>query len=461
MSEQQTPDAATAPRLFGTDGIRAVAGTGPLSDENVARVAVALVRFARERTCTPDPVRVLLGRDPRPSGEGLTALLAGHMQAAGARVVDAGVLPSPALAWLTAVEGYDLGCSISASHNAPEYNGIKPFVGAGRKLATAEERVIEAALTASDPAAGPAAPDFDEGAAARYVDATAAWLGRGGRLEGLRLVVDLSAGAATRTAPAVLEALGADVVLLHDAGSRPINERCGSEYPQACREAVRAEDASAGLAFDGDADRVLVVDERGEVLDGDDLLAVLAHDLHGREGVPAGAVVGTVMANLGLEEFLAPLGVRLERTPVGDRHVAERMRALGSELGGEPAGHIVRPRADAGVRTALIGDGLVAGVEVLQAARRGGEPLSAWRAKRPRHPQLLVNVRMADRRPLDAWPAFERELAAQERALEGVGRLVVRYSGTEPLLRIMAEGRDSAAVERAVEALAEIARREA
>lgn len=458
MSEPQTPGATQAPRLFGTDGIRDVAGRGALSAENVARLAHALVRFVRGTRAAADEVRVLLGRDPRPSGVGLVAILARHMAAAGASVVDAGVLPSPALAWLTAAEGYDLGCAISASHNPPEYNGIKPFAGGGRKLTVDEECGVEAAM----PAVAPDVPDAevarDDGAAGRYVESTTRWLERGGRLDGLRLVVDLSAGAASRTAPAVLSALGAELVALHEADSRPINEGCGSEDTRACRAAVRAAGAAAGLAFDGDADRVLVVDETGTVLDGDDLLAVLAADLQARGGVPSGAVVGTVMTNLGLEEFLEPLGVHLERTPVGDRHVAARMRDLGAELGGEPAGHVVRPRRDAGQRTALVGDGLVAGVEVLQAAARSGDRLSSWRARRPRHPQRLLNVRMGRRRPLDDWPAFEAALAQEERALAGSGRLVVRYSGTEPVLRIMAEGRDPDAVRRAVEALAEVAR---
>jgi phosphoglucosamine mutase len=457
MGEGRT--ATGTPQVFGTDGVRGVAGQGALSPENVSRLAHALVGFAAARSSGRARLRVLLARDPRPSGDALTNRLAGHMAAAGAEVVDAGVLPSPALAWLTAEGDYDLGCSISASHNTHEYNGIKPFVEGGRKLTIDEELAIEAAMPAEAPVVPPLDLAHDASLRERYVEATSASLARGGRLDGHALVVDLSAGAASETAAAVLERLGATVRILNEAGTRPINEDCGSEHPEAWLAAVAATPGTMGLAFDGDADRVIVADETGEALDGDDLLAVMAMDLAARGGVPGKTVVATVMSNLGLEELLAGLGTRLERTPVGDRNVAERMRALGAVLGGEPAGHVVLPREDAGTDPILVGDGLVAGVRVLQAARRLGEPLSALRARRVRHPQTLVNVRMGVRRPLGDWPAFARELAVQEAALAGTGRLVVRYSGTEPLLRIMAEGRDRGQVVAAVEALAKVARR--
>ncbi len=447
-------------RLFGTDGIRDLAGSGRLAPESVQRIGRALARFAARKARDGAP-RIVLARDPRPSGVGLLAALAAAMGEEGADVVDAGMLPSPALAWTTACASYTLGCAISASHNGPDYNGIKPFLGDGRKCSRADEEEIEtlAASAATCEVAIAEAPRVEADATDRYVRATTDLVRRDGDLAGWRLAVDLSAGAAGATASDVLAALGVQAEILHAPGARPINEACGTEHPEAWLAAVVAHGAEGGLAFDGDADRVLVADETGALLDGDDLLAILATEAQARGGVPGGAVVSTVMANLGLEEYLAGLGVTLARTKVGDRYVAERMRALGAMIGGEPAGHIVLPRADAD--DTLIGDGLVAGIRVLQAARRLGQPLSALRALRPRRPQVLINVRMAARKPLDAWPAFQAAWQAEAADLAEEGRFVIRYSGTEPLLRIMVEGRDAKRVRRAAEALAMVARAEA
>ncbi len=447
-----------AARFFGTDGIRDVAGSGRLTDAHVQRIGRALASFVREQKADAEPLRILLARDPRPSGAAIVGALAGRMAAEGAEVIDAGVLPSPALAWLTATEDFALGCAVSASHNPPEYNGIKPFLGDGRKLSVAEEAQVEALIDGLDEGVDGGPPARDAAAAARYAVSVADELASLGDVSGMRLIVDLSAGAATTTAPMALEGLGLEVAYLHKAGDRPINEDCGTEHPGEWLGWVQQADVDGGLAFDGDADRVLVADEHGDVLDGDDLLAILATDAREHGGVPADSVVGTVMANLGLEEYLQGLGVKLERTKVGDRNVAERMRELGAVFGGEPAGHVVLPRTDAD--GCLIGDGLFAGIAVLQAARRLGRPLSELRTLRPRRPQTLINVRMAARKPLDDWPVFQAAWREQEQALAGAGRFVIRYSGTEPLLRIMAEGRDAAQVERAVEALAAIARSE-
>lgn len=445
-------------RFFGTDGIRDVAGQGRLTHEHVHRIGRALTQFARAHEGDKQ-LRILLARDPRPSGAGIVEALAGRMAAEGAEVVDGGVLPSPALAWLTASEDFALGCAVSASHNPPEYNGIKPFLGDGRKLSIAEEEEVEGLIENLDAGTDGGPPTRDAAAAARYAVAAAEVLEQHGDITGMRLVVDLSAGAASTTAPMAFEGLGVEIAYVNQAGERPINEQCGSEHPEAWSSWVAQGDVDGGLAFDGDADRVLVADEKGQLLDGDDLLAVLATDAHAGDGVPANAVVSTVMANLGLEEYLTSIGVTLERTKVGDRNVAERMREVGAVFGGEPAGHIVLPRADAG--GTLVGDGLIAGVAVLQAARRMRRPLSELRTLRPRRPQTLINVRMAERKPLDDWPAFQDAWKVQEEALKGSGRFVIRYSGTEPLLRIMAEGRDEARVQAAVEALAAVARAEA
>jgi phosphoglucosamine mutase len=438
---------------FGTDGIRDLAGQGRLAPDALARIGRALVRFAASDGRAP---RVAIARDPRPSGSGLVATLAAHMSAEGAEVVAGGVLPTPAVAWWTAAEGFDLGVAVSASHNPPDYNGVKPFARGGRKLTEAEEADVEARIEAARPLAAEGEAGLDPAVGWRYADAAARGLAAGGRLDGVHLVVDLAAGAATTTAPAVLRALGAIVTPLHPASSRAINDACGSEHPGSLRRALLAQPGALGLAFDGDADRMLLFDEERVELDGDDALAALATAAR-HVGAPVGdLVVSTVMANGGLESYLRDLGMELVRTPVGDRHVAQAMRAREAVLGGEPSGHLVLPHP--GAPDALVGDGVVAAVRVLQAARALGRPLTDVRALWTRWPQRLENVRLPVRRDLESWDAFRRAMAVEERDLAGRGRLVVRWSGTEPLLRIMVEAREAALVDRAVDALARAAR---
>lgn len=442
---------------FGTDGIRNVAGEGPLTAQGLARIGRAFGRFAVGRS-QGDAPRILLAGDPRPSTPDVIRGLTGALESVGARAIELGTVPTPTLAWLTADGDFDLGVMVSASHNPPEYNGIKPFLSTASKLTRAQEEEIEALLAEVDDTPVPADPPRDMMAPRRYIEATCALLAEAGRLDGMRLVVDLAAGAATTIAPDVLRALGAEVTVLHEAGTRAINDDCGSQHPGAWLAAVEANGADAGLAFDGDADRILIATPRGELLDGDDILAILAQDAHAAGGVPAGSVVSTVMANLGLEERLAEFDTTLLRTPVGDRQVAERMRESGAIFGGEPSGHVVLARSDLPQDApALIGDALVAGVKVLQAARRLGLGLGELRAARPRVPQLLVGVRVSERRPLDEWSSLQDVIRAQEAILADRGRLVIRYSGTEPLLRIMAEGRDAAQVDAAVQAIREAA----
>lgn len=431
--------------LFGTDGIRDRAGEGRLAPATVVAVGRALARLARG-WAGAGPLRVALGRDARPSGPALVGQLAAGLCAEGAVPVDLGLLPTPAVAWAAAAWGYPLAVMVSASHNPAPDNGIKPFAAGGRKLTGAEERQVEAEVRACTPQQLPAPRLEALDGAARYVRETVALLGGAGALAGLHVVVDLAAGATSSTAVPVLEALGARVTALHPAGSRPINEACGSEHPAAWLAAVRAARADAGLAFDGDGDRVLVADETGQLLDGDDLLALLGEDLQARGQLGAPCVVATVMSNLGLEERLGQLGLALERAQVGDKHVAARMQARGAWLGGEASGHILLARPVPGGGQALLGDALVAGVRALEAARRLGRTLSAQRALRARHPQVLRNLRALRRRELAGWERLQQAIAAEERALAGAGRVLVRWSGTEPLLRIMVEGRDAARV---------------
>lgn len=447
---------STRPRWFGTDGIRALAGEGLLAPDAVWRIGRALALFAREHTEGEAP-RVLIAMDSRPSGPELIATLAAAMSSEGARVLECGILPTPALAWLTGEGDFDLGIMVSASHNPAPYNGIKPFVDGGRKLSLEEERTIEALLDDLPASMGtPDMPPRDMKARHRYLDATAAWLREEGDLEGLHLVVDLAHGAATTTAPFLLRELGARVTLLHAAGEGVINEACGSEHPEAWLESIADAKPDAALAFDGDADRIILATGCGQRLDGDDILSILAEAAKARGGIPGNTVVSTVMANLGLEDRLAELDARLVRAPVGDRHVAEAMRTTGSAMGGEPSGHIVLPRSDLD-GAPLIGDALVAAVRVLQAVKRLDTDLATLRAKRPRHPQKLIGVRVEARRPLESWTALQEAMKQIEHEFDGSGRLVVRYSGTEPLLRIMAEGRDALRVEAAVETLRRVA----
>jgi phosphoglucosamine mutase len=427
---------------FGTDGIRDVAGQGRLSPESVERIGAALADFAADQAGRA--ARIAVGRDPRPSGGAIVRRLAAGMRARGATVEDVGLVPTPAIAWMVAMLGYDLGCAISASHNPEPYNGVKPFAPGGRKLTEEEEADVEARIRAARVVGGGgdavAAPD----AAARYVESTIAELRSTGDLRGVRLVVDLAAGATSATAPAVLDALGARVRWLHPAGERAINDGCGTEHPQAWLAALRAERADGGLAFDGDGDRVLVADAGGRVLDGDHLLTALALDAKGRGALPGDVVVTTVMSNLGLDERLEAAGIRVERVAVGDRNVAARMRRNGAALGAEPSGHVVLPRDGA-----LIGDALVAGVRVLQAVARSGRSLAEARDDLTIYPQVLRSIPVRERRPLEDWADLSRAIGEAEAALRP-GRVLVRYSGTEPVLRIMAEGRDAATVEQAV-----------
>ncbi len=445
-------------RYFGTDGIRDVAGEGRLAPAIVARVGWALAQFASRSAGRP---RIVLARDTRPSGQVLSRMLAANMEAAGADVIDLGVLPTPALAWHVVDGGFDLGCMLSASHNPSDYNGIKPFLACGSKLSVEQERDVETLMDeahqASPTAKWRGVLSAGDEAAGRYARWTSSWLSSFGTLDDVHVVLDLAAGAASTTAATVLKTLGARVTTMHEMGSRTINDDCGSEHTARWLAELARHPHAVGLAFDGDADRVVVGASDGTTLDGDDMLALLATGHQRRGGVPGDTVVSTVMSNLGLEEFLGRRSVKLVRAAVGDRNVATRMREHGSCLGGEPSGHVVMPREDLGA-SVLIGDGLVAGVRVLQEILAAGLSVAEAGSLRARVPQILVNVRMDARRPLDAWPAFQEEMKRQEALLDGVGRLVIRYSGTEPLLRIMAEGKDDALVTRAVNALADVAR---
>jgi phosphoglucosamine mutase len=433
--------------LFGTDGIRGEAGVPPLDPETVSRVGAALGASLRDEGRTGSPL-VVVGGDTRESTDGIVAALTGGLASQGVHVAFAGVVPTPAVAWLTAALGADAGVSISASHNPWRDNGIKLFSRDGRKLPDAVEDGIEERIGTSAGAA-PRAASPDPTLPRLYVDHLGGTLPH--RLDGLTVTIDAANGAAFQVAPLAFRTAGARVVAVAAApDGRNINEGCGALHPEAMARATVAGRADLGLALDGDADRIVLSDGAGRLLDGDDVLYLWTHELI-REGRTPAAVVGTVMSNYGLERALAALGVKLLRAPVGDRYVVEEMERSGSLLGGEPSGHLIRSDLT------TTGDGTLTGLHLGALVAASGRPL----ADLPRFehmPQLLRNVRVKERVPIEEAPLLADELKRAESRLSGAGRLLVRYSGTEPLLRIMVEGEDAALVEQLAEHLAARAR---
>ncbi len=440
---------ANGRRLFGTDGIRGKANTDPMTAEMALRLGQAaglmFVRGSHRH-------RVLIGKDTRLSGYMLEPALVAGFIGAGMDVHLVGPLPTPAIAMLTRSMRADLGVMISASHNPFEDNGIKLFGPDGYKLSDATEAEIEA-LMASDLSARLSPPEALgrasrlTDAAGRYIEDAKATFPRSQTLDGMRIVVDCAHGAAYKVAPTVLWELGATVIPI---GVSPdgfnINKDCGSTVPQHLCQAVLAHGADLGLALDGDADRLLLSDETGRLVDGDQVLALIAQSWHRAGRLRGGAVVATVMSNLGLERFLTAQGLGLQRTAVGDRYVMERMRADGYNLGGEQSGHIIM--AD----YSTTGDGLVAALQVLAVlAEQRGPASQVCRVFDPL-PQRLRSVRFTGGSPLtDA--GVKQTVAEAERALASTGRLLLRASGTEPVIRVMAEGEDEALVNRVVDTL--------
>lgn len=436
-------------RLFGTDGIRGTANSDPMTAETALRLGQAAgLRFVRGN----HRHQVVIGKDTRLSGYMIEPALVAGFIGAGMDVTLVGPLPTPAIAMLTRSLRADLGVMISASHNAFEDNGIKLFGPDGFKLSDEAEAEIES-LMASDLSGRLAAPgalgraDRLNDAAGRYIEAAKATFPRGLTLDGLRIVVDCANGAAYKVAPKVLWELGATIIPL---GVAPdgfnINRGCGSTVPGYLCAQVVEHRADLGLALDGDADRLLLSDERGELVDGDQILALIARSW-GRAGRLRGdGVVATVMSNLGLERFLAGEGLALHRTKVGDRYVVEQMRARGINLGGEQSGHMILSDY------ATTGDGLIAALQVLAVLVERGRPASEACSLFTPLPQKLQSVRFAGRSPLQ-HPSVKAAVAEAEAALGVSGRLLLRESGTEPVVRVMAEGEDEALVSRLVSEL--------
>ncbi len=433
-----------ARRFFGTDGIRGLANAEPITAATALKVGMAAGAYF---TRGDHRHRVLIGKDTRLSGYMLEPALAAGFTAVGMDVFMVGPLPTPAVAMLTRALRCDLGVMISASHNPYHDNGIKLFGPDGYKLSDAAEAEIEAMIL-GEVAPPLAAPDKLgrakrlEDAGGRYVEFAKATLPKGQKLTGLKVVVDCANGAAYKVAPAVLWELEAEVMPI---GVKPdgfnINQACGSTHPRALQEAVLAHGADIGLALDGDADRLIMVDERGQVIDGDQLMAIVAESWLAQGKLARGGLAATVMSNLGLEKFVNRLGLELKRTQVGDRYVLEAMREFGFNLGGEQSGHIILSDF------ATTGDGLIAGLQVLAALADSGRKASEFCRRFDPYPQLLRNVRIARGSRPQELPAVRAVIEAGERRLAGNGRVLIRASGTEPLIRVMAEGEDEALVE--------------
>jgi phosphoglucosamine mutase len=431
-------------RLFGTDGIRGTANTAPMTAEIALKLGQAAgLRFTRGA----HRHRVVIGKDTRLSGYMIEPALVAGFVGAGMDVVLAGPLPTPGVAMLTRSLRADLGVMISASHNLYEDNGIKLFGPDGFKLSDETELEIEALMEADlgSQLAAPAklgrASRLND-AAGRYIEVAKASFPRGLRLDGLKIVVDCANGAAYKVAPAVLWELGADVI---EVGVKPdgfnINRGCGSTVPGFLSAEVQKHGADLGLALDGDADRLILADETGAIIDGDQVLGLIARSWGAAGRLTGGGVVATVMSNLGLERFLQGQGLTLERTRVGDRYVVEQMRAGGFNVGGEQSGHMVLSDY------ATTGDGILAALQVLAVLVEGGHPASEACQVFTPFPQLLKSVRFTGISPV------QRCIEAAEQDLAKAGRLLIRKSGTEPVIRVMAEGEDAAMVGRVVDEL--------
>lgn len=440
-------------RLFGTDGVRGTANTHPMTAEMALRIGAAVGRYFKN--ASGGVHRVVIGKDTRLSGYMFENALTAGLTSTGMNVLLLGPVPTPAVGLLTRSMRADLGVMISASHNPAHDNGIKFFGPDGFKLSDAVEDEIEHLVTSGVDlvAAGEIgrAKRIDDGRF-RYIERVKSSLPREARLDGLKIVVDCANGAAYRVAPEALWELGATVVPVGVApNGHNINADCGSTKPQAAAEAVVAHGADVGICLDGDADRVILLDENGRIGDGDQFMGLMAARWADEGRLSGDALVATVMSNLGLERYLEARGLRLERTAVGDRYVVERMRAGGFNLGGEQSGHIVMSDY------ATTGDGLMAGLqflaEMVRSGRRASELLHVFEPV----PQLLKNVRYGSGiSPLDLDPV-KAAISASEAALAGKGRLLIRKSGTEPLIRVMAESEDAdlmtASVDRVVEAV--------
>jgi phosphoglucosamine mutase len=429
-------------KLFGTDGIRAVAGEAPLDKRTIYAVGVALATKLAE---AHHPVHIVMGMDTRESCPWIAATLTAGLRAAGAEVASAGVLTTPAIAFLARKHGFSAGVVISASHNPWQDNGIKIFAHDGYKLPDEVELGIESEITkvlATNPIVpeNPAVLEVNESYRADYIRFLLTAV-PGISLDNRHIVLDCANGAASSVAPQLFESLHGTVDVTHASpDGRNINEHCGALHPEIVAAQVKVSGASMGITFDGDADRALFADENGNVVNGDAIMLACARDLQARGELANNLVVATTMSNMGLEAAFARSGIRMLRAPVGDKYVLEEMRNSGASLGGEQSGHILFPAR------ATTGDGLLTALLVLDLVHRSHKPLGQLIADLTNYPQIILNVKVREKLPLNTFPTIVAAIAAAEADLSTTGRVVIRYSGTEALARVMIEAESAEAM---------------
>lgn len=445
-------------KLFGTDGVRGVANEEPMTPETVVKLGRAAAYLFKTR---PGRHQIVIGKDTRLHGYMLECALTSGICSMGVDVLLVGPLPTPAIAFITRSLRADAGIVISASHNPYQDNGIKFFSGDGLKLPDEAEERMEALINSREierlrPLAGEIGKAYRiNDAAGRYIEFAKGTVPKGVSLHGLKVVVDCAHGATYKVAPAILTELGAVVIPLNiQPNGLNINERCGSLHPEVVQEAVLKHKADVGISHDGDGDRAILVDETGAVVDGDHILAICALDLKSRDLLRADTVVATVMSNIGLDLCLKEAKIRIVRVPVGDRYVLEEMLRHGYNLGGEQSGHSVFLDHN------TTGDGVVTALQVLSLMVKREEPLSQLRRCMSVCPQVLVNVRVREKRELESIPSVQGAIAEAETQLDGRGRVLVRYSGTESVARVMVEGQDAEQVGRLANSIAEAIEKE-
>src|SRR5271154_5382075 len=445
-----------AKELFGTDGIRGIPGEYPLDDTTLDRVGLALGNYLRSQGFANDKSpSVLIGRDTRESGPHIAERIACGLAAGGANPISAGVLTTPGVAWLVNREGFAAGVVISASHNPYHDNGVKLISSTGMKFPDATETALEQFVLSSRDTVSTATAlrlHDNEKIDDDYLAGLAQAILPGAKLAEMKIVLDCANGAASDLAPRLFHSLGADVVAMnHTPDGKNINANCGSLHPESMQKQVVECGAALGVAFDGDADRAIFASATGKLVDGDGVLFVVARYLKSAGKLKGDVVVGTTMANLGLERALENAGLKLVRTAVGDRYVLEEMRRIGANFGGEQSGHILF------LDDATTGDGMLTAVKIASLIASEG-PLDSLVSDLKIYPQTIVNVRVRSKPPLESLPAVARGLAEAEKALGESGRVVLRYSGTEPLARVMVEAEHDDDVTRWTETLAEALR---
>ena len=441
-------------QLFGTDGIRGIPGQYPLDDNTLGRLGIALGEYllSQKGGSTSAPL-VLIGRDTRESGPHIAACIAQGLRSAGVDAVSAGVLTTPGVAWLVGREGFSAGVVISASHNPYYDNGVKLISSSGMKFPDATEALLVSVILSPNGASpavslGTEHGNGEEKLYADYVEGLRQAALPGAKFAGMKIVLDCANGAASNLAPRLFRSLGATVALMNDApDGRNINADCGSLHPEGMQRRVVETGAALGMAFDGDADRAIFASASGKLVNGDGVLLVAGRYLKSTGKLKGSVIVGTTMANLGLERALEKEGLTLARTDVGDRYVLEEMQRIGANLGGEQSGHILF------LDDATTGDGMLTAVKIASLVSVAG-PLDTLVADLKVYPQKIVNVRVNSKPPLNSLPEVSRALKEAENSLGSSGRIVLRYSGTEPLARVMVEAEREADVLRWTDAVA-------